>query len=99
MEKGTNAVPDDGQFHVVVDGEVVFASASETVALQFYRSKREELFEARGGRPSRQRLSPEERLQRERAHRDIQAMRMESFERRAGLAKKRGGRGGRGGVP
>jgi hypothetical protein len=32
------------------------------------------------------------------AHRDIQSVRMDSFDRRASIGRKRGGRGGRGGV-
>ena len=99
MEKGTDAVPDDGRYHVLLDGEVLHSSLSERSAIRFYMDKKEQLFEDRGGKPRPKRLTPEERLAKERAHRDIQALRMQSFERRASGARKKGGRGGRGGVP
>lgn len=97
LEQGTSAVPADGRYHLILDGTIIFSTASEKEALKAYREKREELFEERG-RPEAPKPTVEERLEREKRHRDIQALRAESFERRTKHARKRGGKGGRGGV-
>lgn len=87
LEKGTPQVPNDGQYHLIADGEVIESTPVLALAEILYQ----ELAEERSA-PAR------ERLAREMAHRDIQAMRSESFERRAANERKTGGRGGRGGV-
>jgi len=99
IEMGTDAVPDDGLYYVLHKGEVIYSSPNEKRASRYYMEKKKQLFRERGGQPEPRRLTPEQRLEKERAYRDIQAMRVESFERRATNARKRGGRGGRGGVP
>lgn len=42
VEQATEAAPDDGNYHVIVNGEVVFSSSSKTGALQRYRALRDE---------------------------------------------------------
>ena len=37
IERGTDAVPDDGEYHVLLEGQHVFASQSEKEALAEYR--------------------------------------------------------------
>jgi hypothetical protein len=51
VEQGTSSVPDDGRFHVVVDGRVVFSSKMRSAALTRYRrlSRRSPCGEARSG--------------------------------------------------
>ena len=49
LERGTAGVPEDGQYHLVLHGHVVFSSISEKEAkLEYERRKRELL----GGAPS-----------------------------------------------
>ena len=86
IEQGTEAVPDDGNYHVIVDGEIVESTPVLALAEAVYW----ELCEERAA-PAR------ERLAREMAHRDIQAVRADAFDRRAAGSRNRGGRGGRGG--
>jgi hypothetical protein len=43
LGRGTEDVPDDGRFHVVRDGVVVYASDSEKDALREYRQLRDRL--------------------------------------------------------
>jgi hypothetical protein len=78
---------DDGNYHVVVDGLIVESTPVLALAEVIYQ----EQSEARAA-PAR------ELLAKEMAHRDIQAVRADSFDRRAATGRKRGGRGGRGGV-
>lgn len=99
VEKGTENVPDDGKYYVIVAREIVFKSASKAAALKAYEKHRVVLLEARGGEPvGEPSVDPAEALRREREHYDMQAVRSDSFARRAAKADTRGGRGGRGGV-
>jgi hypothetical protein len=87
IERGTENVPDDDRYHVIVDGEEVESTPVLALAEVIYREQCE------------QRAAPaRERLAREMAHRDIQAVRADAFDRRASISRQRGGRGGRGGV-
>lgn len=43
LERGTEDVPDDGRFHVVRDGTVVYTSEKEKDALRHYRELRDRL--------------------------------------------------------
>lgn len=87
IERGTENVPADNQYHVVVDGQVVESTSVLALAEVVYHEQCDER-----AAPAR------ERLAREMAHRDIQGVRADAFDRRAGQDRKRGGRGGRGGV-
>lgn len=77
---------DDGKFVVIADGEPLIETKVESYALIEF----DEAVESRD--------DAKERRDRERAHYDMQAMRSDSFERRAANARKTGGKGGRGGV-
>jgi hypothetical protein len=96
IEQGTRSVPNDGRFHVVVDGNVVFSSKAKSIALNRYRSLRDELLRKAGveHRPP----DPEETKRREREFYDLQAVVSESMRQRTINAKRRGGKGGSGGV-
>lgn len=76
----------NGRFQVVADGTIVVETAVDSYANIAY----EEAVEARD--------EGKERRRRERAHYDMQAVRSDSFARRAADARKTGGKGGRGGV-
>jgi hypothetical protein len=43
VERGTAAVPDDGQFHVIAEGKIVFSHKSRPRALAQYRRLRDDL--------------------------------------------------------
>lgn len=79
-------VEPDGVFVVLAGEEVLVRTRVDTLATLVF----DEAVEARD--PSRATRA------RERAHYEMQAMRSESFARREASARKRGGRGGRGGV-
>lgn len=76
----------DGRFAVIADGEVLVETKVESYATIEFN----EAVEARD--------TAKARRDRERAFYDMQAVRSDSFERRAANARKTGGKGGRGGV-
>ena len=96
IEQGTGSVPNDGRFHVVLDGNVVFSSRARSVALTRYRSLRDDLLRKAGieQRPP----DPEETKRREREFYDLQGVMTESMRQRTINAKRKGGKGGSGGV-
>jgi hypothetical protein len=75
-----------GEWIVLVRGAEFLRTRVESLARLTYDEQRE------AGDPAR------ERRARERAHYEIQAVRSDSFARRADLSRRKGGRGGRGGV-
>jgi hypothetical protein len=96
IEQGTGSVPDDGRFYVVVGGEVVFSSKGRSRALAHYRSLRDDLLRKSG--VERSAADPEELRRRERQFYDLQAVMSQSMRERAIKAKRKGGKGGSGGV-
>jgi hypothetical protein len=96
IEKGTDVVPDDGRFYVLLRGESVFSSSSQKAALAHYRQLRDQLMSEAGIAPEVP--DPEETKRREREFYDMQAVRTESYQRREKKVKAKGGKGGRGGV-
>jgi len=90
VEQGTTAVPDDGQYHVLANGEIVLSTRVFDYAKIIYEEKKEELRLAAGD------PDPREVLRRETAGRDVRSLRADGIARRA--RKDRGGPGGRGGV-
>jgi len=96
VEKGTSSVPNDGRFHVVVDGNVVFSSKAKSTALTRYRGLRAELLQKAGIEQTQP--DPEETRRRERQFYDFQAVMTESMRQRTINAKRKGGKGGSGGV-
>jgi hypothetical protein len=87
VELGTENVPDDGCYHVIVDGKIVYSTRVQSSALVEYDDI---VFER--DRPYA------ERRARERAHSDFQGARSQSLQRMRASTRKTGGRGGRGGV-
>jgi hypothetical protein len=96
IEQGTDSVPDDGRFHVVAGGRIVFSSARKLAALAYYRSMRDDLLRDAG--IAQTAPDPEETRRRERQFYDFQAVMSESMRQRTIKAKRRGGKGGSGGV-
>jgi hypothetical protein len=82
VEKGTDRVPDDGQYHFLVDGEIVLSTTVEALALA-------EMEEAKAARQAEGR----ERLQRERAALDVSSFRAGTWAEKQGRDRKKGGRG------
>jgi hypothetical protein len=80
-------VEEDGRYHVVHAGETVCSTRVLAAAEVEYDDLVERL--TAGSRELRAR---------ENAHYNMQAVRSDSFDRRAAKARKTGGRGGRGGV-
>ena len=78
---------DDGKYHVLAaDEEIVCTSVLALAEVEF-----REAVELRGAAAKAQRT-------RERSHFEMQAVRSDSYARRATAGRKTGGKGGRGGV-
>jgi hypothetical protein len=90
IEEGTSAVPDDDQYHVLVNGKIVLSTRVFDLAKITYDEQREALRIAAGD------PDPREILRRESAGRDLRALRADGMAQR--FRKDRGGPGGRGGV-
>jgi hypothetical protein len=89
IEQGTATVPDDGQYHVIVNGEIILSTKVFDLAKIIYEEQREELRVAAGD------PDPREIIRGETAARERRAIRSESVAR---TKHHGGGRGGRGGV-
>ena len=96
IEQGTNSVPDDGRFHVAIEGDIIFSSKSKSAALVHYRRLRDDLLRKAGIKPRAP--DPEETKRREREFYDFEAVMSESMRQRTLKAKRKGGKGGSGGV-
>jgi hypothetical protein len=82
VEKGTDRVPDDGNYHVLVDGEIVVSTPVEALALA-------EMEEIKAARQAYGR----ELLQREMAAFDVRAFRATNYAEKQGRDQRKGGRG------
>jgi hypothetical protein len=91
IELGTAAVPDDGQYHVVVSNEIVLSTRVFELAKITFDEQKEELRIAAGD------PDPHEILRRESGIRDAITLRSESSALQS-KKSRRGGPGGRGGV-
>jgi hypothetical protein len=89
IELGTAAVPEDGQYHVVVNERIILSTRVFELAKIIYEEQREELRLAAGD------PDPREIIRRETAAREVQDIRSESVAR---TKNHGGGPGGRGGV-
>jgi hypothetical protein len=91
LEEGTDSVPDDGKFHVIVNGKIVLSTSVFDYAKIIYDEKREE-FRIERGDPD-----PKKIIQAEEAKRNMRAMRGDAV---AGRTRRNqgSGPGGRGGV-
>lgn len=90
IEQGTSAVPEDDQYHVLVNGEIVLSTRVFDYARITYEEQKEQL------RIAADDPDPQEILRKESAGRDIRALRADGIAHRT--RKDRGGPGGRGGV-
>lgn len=95
MERGTPAVPDDGKFHVLLNGEEIFASASEKKAAEEFRRHQTALAGQAGRKTT---VDVKAALQREIADRQVTEFLVESSQQKRAKALRKGGRGGSGGV-
>jgi hypothetical protein len=91
IELGTPAVPDDGQYHVIVNGRIILSTRVFELAKITYEEQREGLRVAAGD------PDPREIIRREKAGREAKVLRSESVAR---IQNRRGGGGpgGKGGV-
>jgi hypothetical protein len=86
VEKGTDLVPDDGRYHLLVDGEIVLSTTVEALALV-------EMEEAKAARQAESRKL----LRRENAAFDVSAFRSGNYAEKQSRDRRKGGRGvGRG---
>jgi hypothetical protein len=84
IERGTPEVPDDGRYHVVVDGEIVLSTNVEAAALAEFEDIRE------------QRRAPQRaRLREEQAEAAYRAMRDAFWDKKITRDSRKGGRVGR----
>jgi hypothetical protein len=91
IELGTAAVPDDGQYHVVVNSQIVLSTRVFELAKITFDEQKEELRIASGD------PDPREILRRESGLRDANALKAQSYTHQS-KKSRRGGPGGRGGV-
>jgi hypothetical protein len=96
VERGTEAVPADGAYYVVLDGEILFRFLSKVRALAEYRSRRQEL--SGGLTKSSREIDREAVVKRIRAEMDFRALHSEAARSKATKARRKGGKGGSGGV-
>lgn len=75
-------MPDDGRYHVFVDGEIVLSTRVEALAIAEF----EEMVEQRRARRT-------ELLRRELGDADFRAMRSASWAEKSGRDSRKGGRG------
>ena len=77
VERATDGVPNDGQYHVRFRGEIVGSFKSKKKAVDLYRLKRKELLEAGMKVPTAEIPTKQELLLKLRAEGDIRALRSE----------------------
>jgi hypothetical protein len=95
VECATPAVPNDGRFHVLVNGDVRYSSPSQRNALEFYKKERDRLF-ALHGRPEQATLDSADRqrwIQEQRLEFDLRAMNQELAGTVVANARRKGGKG------
>lgn len=98
LERGTEDVPDDGRYHLVVHGEVVESFPRERPATTAYEEMRRRLIAETGWTPELAPPSRDEVLARLRAESDVKAVQADSSRSKRAKAVRKGGKGGTGGV-
>jgi hypothetical protein len=93
LERGTKDVPDDGRFHVVIDGTVAYSSDSKKDALSEYRLLRDRLLP-----PTKTAIDVRRILEKEVGEREIDQFLADSTRMKRARALRKGGKGGSGGV-
>lgn len=82
IQRGTSSVPDDGRYHVVVDGEVVLSTTVEAAAIAEFDEIRE------------QRMAPARKLLREElGDAAYRSMRSAGWAEKSHRDSRKGGRG------
>ncbi|WP_133119200.1 hypothetical protein [Mycolicibacterium agri] len=82
IQRGTSAVPDDGRYHVVVDGEIVLSTKVEAAAIAEFEDIRE------------QRRAPGRKLLREEVgDAAYRSMRLAGWTAKVHRDSRKGGRG------
>jgi hypothetical protein len=93
LERGTDAVPRDGRYHVLHGNEVRYSSSNKTLAEAHFELLREELSAAHP-----ELSDPKYILAREQSFHDILNVRGAARERARTQQEAKGGKGGRSGV-
>jgi len=93
LERGTENVPSDDRFHVILDGEELLSSHSQMKALAEYRRIRDAI----GGTQSNN-VDVREALRKKLAESEADRFLAQSSREKRARALFKGGRGGRGGV-
>ena len=93
LEQGTDDVPDDDRYHIVLDGAVVASFSNEKRALTEYRIRRDLLIEERGYSSGFEPLPPEEVLRRERVDSELLSLRAAASQAKQANATRKGGKG------
>jgi hypothetical protein len=88
IESGTGSVPEDGLFHVLLNGQEVFSSNSQREALAKYRELKESLLSAGQPRESRA-AKTREALHREMADRQVGAFLSQSARQKRAKAVRK----------
>jgi len=82
IEKGTSSVPDDGRYHVVVDGKIICSTRVEALAIVEFEEVREQ-----------RRAERDKLLREQRGDTAYRLMRSESMKAKKARDSRRGGRG------
>lgn len=91
LEKGTESVPDDGSYYVILHGETVFASRSKARALASYRELLDQYVDTR---PSPIVPDRDEMLRKLKVEADVSSLQaVRSRAKRAKATHRRGGVG------
>lgn len=93
LECGTDAVPTDGKYHLLVHGEVVKTFTSERSAMREYDALRKRLIAETGWRPEYTPPSREELWSRIRTEADAKAVQRESSQSKRANRTRKGGPG------
>jgi hypothetical protein len=94
LEQGTPAVPDDGRYHIVLEGQVVASYRYLQGALKAYKAKKTEL----GWTPSQRSMTKEQVANMLQDEATTRYQREASQDYKARAVRDAGGKGGRGGV-
>jgi len=92
IEKGTEAVPEDGCYHVLLEGEELLKTRSRQEAVTAYRRVRDDLV------APQTRVDVRKALMRQVAQSEAAAFLAQSSREKRARATKKGGKGGSGGI-
>lgn len=93
LEHGTDEVPNDDKYHIVIDGAIVASFAHEKRARDEYRRRRDALVKELDYSPDYQPLPPAEVMRRERVDRELTTIQSEASRAKHAGATRRGGKG------